>query len=257
MIHHPEPEILRVGDLQVDGYVQRTYNANHAENLAKDWDPEQIGIFKVSRRESGAVYVLDGQHRRGAMLKLGMDDDKIFALVYLGLTKAEEAQIFLRDNVNNRKPTVVDIFRLQVAAEVPEAVEINDVLREHGLHVALAGDAHSISAVGALRWLYDMGGVKAIDRTLSMIADAWGPEVRSAREGNLLKGMGYVLLNVSGGKLDVSSLAHKLGAAGKPAQILGAARAHKVATGQALWREVAGVIVATYNKGRTTGRVSI
>jgi hypothetical protein len=256
VITDPQPEILPISDLSVDSYVQRTYNSGHAEDLANKWDPQKIGIFKVSRRESGGLWVLDGQHRMAALRKRGEEDAKVFALVYEGLTKPEEAKIFLRDNVENRKPNTVDIFRIEVAAEVPQAVEINEVLRAHGLHVSMAGDRHAISAVGALRWLYKLKGTAAIDRTLSLIADAWGPDVRSARDGDLLKGVGHVLIN-STGKLDVSALAHKLGSAGKPSQLMGTARTYKNATGQALWREVAGVIVTQYNKGRTTNRIAV
>lgn len=257
MINEPSLEILKVKDLEVDQYAQRTYKDAHAQHLADSWDPEQVGIFKVSRRAKGQLMVLDGQHRRSAMLKLDKDAEEIFALVYEGLTLSEEAKIFLRDNVKNRKPTTVDIFRISVVAEDPVAVEIDKVLRDRGLHVALDAGNNSVPAVGALNWLYERGGAVLLGRTLDLVDRAWGAEARGGRDGNMLKGLGYVLSKATGATLDVESLAFKLGAEAKPSQLLGRARTHKHATGAALWREMANVAVAIYNKQRTTRRISL
>lgn len=250
MLSEPELEILRVSDLHVDSHVQRTLNDAWASKLAEKWDPHKIGVFKVSRRESGLLAVLDGQHRRSAMLKLDKGGEEVFALVYKGLTVVEEAQIFLRDNVDNVKPNSIDIFRLQVAAEEPTAVEINQVLRDHGLHVSQALDAHGIAAVGALRWVHERGGTVLVDLVLTLIENTWGGGVRSAREANILKGLAYLYMATKGQKLDLEALAHKLGSSTNPSQLLGRARTFKDASGNALYKEVANVALSTYNKGR-------
>jgi len=257
MITEPKLELLAPRQLSVDSYAQREYKDDRAQTIADRWTVEKRGVFKVSRRDSGGDWVVDGQHRRGAMLKLDKHDELVPCLVYEGLTIEEEAFLFLADNADNWKPTAIDIYRLSLVAKDPVALAIQSILDEHGLHVSQNLDQHSIAAVGSLRWLYDHGGVGLIDKTLTLVEAAWGQGNRDARDGQLLKGLGKVLTDTTGARLDTVILADKLAKSGKPTQLIGTARTHRQATGMAQWLQIAHVIVGIYNKSRTSGRVTL
>jgi len=262
MIRKPKLHELAVGDLGVDPQAQRDYKDKDAQKIADNYDPEKLGVFKVSRRttEGGqfiADFVIDGQHRRGALRKLGRGHEKVPCLVYTGLTLEEEALIFLSDNADNRTPTPIDIYRLSLVAQEPTLCAIQGVLQAHGLSVENHQGAHSVSAVGALRWLFDKGGSDLLDRTLTLVEAAWGQGNRDARDGNLLKGVGKVLADTTGARLDLVSLADKLSKEGKPGALIGTARTHRLATKNSQWLQIALVIVGVYNKNRSSGRIEL
>lgn len=256
MIKTPRQRTLAVRDLRVDQYVQRTYNEGDAERIAKEWNQDKIGVFKVSKRADGGHYVFDGQHRLGALRLQGRLDDKVEALVYEGLTVEQEAFLFLADNADNRKPTPVDVFRLSVVAGDQAAIEINEVVQKHGLRIGYGGDHRTVAAVASLRWIHEHGGTDLLDRTLTIVEAAWPPH-REAKDGQLIKGLAYFLLKAHGASVNTDSLIFKMGAEGTSTQLIGRARTYKPVTGRALWMEVAHTIAAVYNKGRTTNRVTL
>jgi hypothetical protein len=253
------PKLIRlfVNDLQVDNYAQRSYDPKWAERLAKDdrWNPGKEGVYRVSRRGHGQDYVFDGQHRRGARLLRGEGDVQVPCLVYEGMTRQEEAEQFLAFNVESRKPNNIDTFRLQVVAEQEDALEIQDVLDKHGLRVEGGAGPNSVAAVTSLRWLYNVGGTELLDDTLTILNNAW-PHERDARAGEMLKGLGYFLVKVTG-QPDVTSLTDKMTKSGTPAGILGRARQHRMATGRPLWEEVAHRLLDLYNYQRSSRRLAL
>ena len=256
MINEPKLEWLPLSSLQVDPYVQREYRPNKAARIAKTWDDEKLGVFKVSRR-GGGDHIVDGQHRRGALFILERNDQVIPALVYEGLTFEDEAKIFLADNSDNTTVHPIDIYRLSLVAKEPVAVAIQGVLEEHGLEVRPDQASNGVAAVQALRWLHERGGVDLLDKTLTLIEATWGQGNRSAREGSILKGLGKVLIDTTGARLDIVGLAEKLGRNGAPASLVGTANGYRGATGMSLWLQVAHVVVSIYNKGKISQRVDL
>jgi hypothetical protein len=166
-----------------------------------------------------------------------------------------EAKRHRARNTQTRRTNIIDDFRIAVTAGDPESVEIKTVLDAFDLRVNFGHGTNEISAVAALRWIYRRGGSSLIVRTLGVIEGAWGRD-RTARDGSILKAVAY-LLDKKGNSLDVQSFQDKLARDGTPGRLLGTARAHKMATGKALWLQVAEVMVAVYNKQRTTRRIAL
>lgn len=248
-------ENVKIKDLNVDAYTQRSYSDQFARHLASNWTDAKAGVFKVSLRRDGSMYVIDGQHRRGALLHRDQGDSEVPALVYEGLTLRDEAEMFIADNNENRKPNALDVHRLLVVAGEEEATVIQRVLDDHGLSLSFGGNARSISAIGSLRWLYRVGGENLLDATLRVIENAWGSESRDSRDGALLKAVGHVIHEIP--RLDITVLADKLAKNGKPGALLGDARTYRSVTKRSLWLESAHAVVAVYNKNRTSGRVAL
>lgn len=256
-IKNPKLETIKVKDLHIDPHTQRSWDEKWSKKMKDNFDEDKLGIFRVSRRTDGLNYVIDGQHRHHMLvdLKWDVDGHTVQSLVYEGLTLREEAELFLAFNIETRKPTSIDGYRLSVVAEEPWALDIERVLDKHGLRVGFSMGGNDIAAIGALRVLYDRGGHRLVDEVLTIIEQAWGASDRDARDGSILKGVGHVLLHND--SIDRHSLADKLGKAERPGQLLGRARTYKAATGRSLWMETAHVVVAHYNKGRSTRKVAV
>jgi hypothetical protein len=246
---------LRVGDLNTDGYAQRSYDPKWAEKLANKWNPGKEGVYRVSRRGPNQDYVFDGQHRQGARLLLDQEDAQVPCLVYEGMTRQEEAEQFLAYNVETRKPNNIDTFRLQVVAEEADALAIQDVLDKHGLRVEGGAGPNSVAAVTSLRWLYSVGGTELLDEVLTTVNNIW-PNDRNGRAGEILKGLGYFLVKVTGHP-DMTALEKNLTMSGSPAGLLGKASQYRQATGRPMWEEVAHRILDVYNARRSSRRLAL
>lgn len=256
----PRLTTLDTDTLHVDAHAQRSYDPKHAKRIADAWIPGKLGILKGSRRGDGLVYVTDGQHRLGA-IRLRQDaglpaPDEVSILVYENLSVAEEAEQFVADNFENRRPNPIDVFRLQVVARDKEAVAIQGVLDNHGLVMQYGGGNNQIASVGSLRWLYREGGAELVDIVLGLVEDIW-PQDHTRNDGSIIKGMGWLLVKGQRRGMDVDSLVDKLAKSGKPGNLLGNARSYRVATKRPLWAEVAHVMLEVYNARRTTGRISL
>lgn len=260
------PELLDIAPVKMtlDPMVQRKYSEAHAEKLANEFNPAMIGVLEISRRSNGDDVVIDGQHRRGALIKKGLGDIPTPCLVYTGLTIQEEAMLFYARNGANRKPNPVDTYRIRVLAGDPVATEINDVLMKHGLHVTFGGGSTTISAVAALESIYnlgqsrtgaDHGGAKLLDQVIDLSHAAFGDKDRSANDGMILKAFAH-LITKRGLLLDRPSLVSKLNKSNTAGRVLGLGRSGKQITGRPLHVEVANVMISIYNHGRSSRRLS-
>src|SRR6187549_648827 len=65
---------LRVDRLTVDpavgGGYQRALNPRKVKAIAKELDPDALGVLTVSRREDGSLVIIDGQQRQGALMSI-------------------------------------------------------------------------------------------------------------------------------------------------------------------------------------------
>lgn len=245
---------LKPSDLEVESVAQREFRPGNADKIVKNYDPEKIGEFKVSHR-GGRFFVTDGQHRRAALIELGLGHEPVPCVVREDQTVSEDAKRFLAANVENTKTGSIDAFRIAVVAEDPVAVEINEVLKQFDLRVSYAAGPNDISAVAALHWIYRRGGKSLIVRALTLIEATWGRD-RQGRDGHMLKAVA-LLLDKVGDQIDLHSFAQKVQADSTPGRVLGVARTHQMATRKALYIQAAEVLVTIYNKQRTTRRISI
>jgi hypothetical protein len=118
-------EVLKLANLSIDEDYQRDVDEAWVNRLQANWNPLESGILAVSRRKNGQLWVMDGQHRREAMMRLGITEAT--CEVFTGLTPAMEAIMF--DRLNTRKAVhAYSRFRARLAGGDPVAVEIRDTL---------------------------------------------------------------------------------------------------------------------------------
>jgi len=203
---------LVVSELRADMSYQREHTeAWLAARVGDNLDLNLLGMPRVSQRQDGTYWVIDGWGRRTLMMLSGLGDEKITCIVYHGLTVAEEARLFLnfQDAVSHLK---TGKFRAQVAAGDRDAVSIDSVVHSRGMSVGKDGPM-PIGSVDALYRVYYPPTLKGarpdiLAHTLDVVKDAWGSD-RHARHGAILTAVGWVLA-VHDGKVKKEDLSRKL-----------------------------------------------
>jgi len=246
----PRPKILllQADLLIVDAYVQRRLDPKRVTKMAREFDPRLLRTLVVNKRNERDHHVIDGQHRRAAMIEAGFGGYRVYCETYTGLTREQEAQAFINHNALTTKPNAVDTFRLRRLAGDPVAVEIGDVVDDFGLKIAFGKQVDQIPAVGALEWVHKRGGADLLRQTLLLLMRTW-PNNRDAWDGTLVRGVA-TLLERHNGQLDREAFANKLAKDTTPAVVVGQARVLREATRRAFHLSTVEVLVGIYNKGR-------
>lgn len=251
-------EWVRLGDIHRDQSVNtRPVDTAWVERQVCDvgFDRRKFGVLTVSHRTGGKLpaseyVVLDGQNRIALALEAGVPEDtKVQVVVFSGLTRAQEAAIFL--GLNDGR-TVAPLYKFlgRVAAQEPAAVEIVRILESHRWVVRPGnndGYAQAVTAYDAVFRLDAKGYV--LDTTVAVITNAWGHK-SAAMRSVLIKGVAAVIGRY-GSDLSLSQLVDRLksykgGAVGLYADAKGL-HAYR---GGSIASAVSEVIVNAYNKGR-------
>lgn len=248
---------LKIEGLEVDGRAQRPFSERRAAKIAQEFDPNYVGVIHVSERSGGRRYIVDGQHRVGAMRILGWVDQRVECKLYRGLSLAEEATLFgkLNDFVRVQK---FDAFMARITARESDAVAIDEIIRGAGLRwhkVAPQDSENCINCVGALESVYrgDAFNVRSrqpviLRETLLLTMGAWGSRHDSFR-GDIIQGIGAFLLRY-GSAVDRTRLRDRLASAeGGSLGLLGKARTHRGLDGGTVAMGLVKALVSLYNRG--------
>lgn len=258
---------LKASQLTVDPDVQRQPKPARVKAIAEDWDDLMVGVLTVSHRtrySAGgiAVYdrpdtyvVLDGQTRLEAFRQVAGTPDtngELLCEVYEGLTKAEEALIFLKHN-NRRAVHARDTFRIAYVAGQEWAREITDVLAANGWAargVDTGRPMRQFGAVSAAKKIYDLGGRDALVKTFTTITNAWGSKNRDAVSAPSLYGLG--MLHARHPELTSKQLHGFVIKLGKvtPLNFIAEVTADKRRYRQSVQTAAYNYVIALYNRGR-------
>lgn len=189
---HPAKAYVR------DERVNRIMSPARVAKLRAKFNLDGIGVFIASKRPNGELVLLDGAHRDTALMEEGLEDFPVSAVIYEGLSTAQEAQIFLIAN-DRLAVNILERFRLEIAAGDPESVLLDKLIRDAGFFIG--GDG--ITCIGSLQAIYRGGSEsgrekhkKTVEDTLRIISEAWGTDRSSPKEA--VKGIGGLLLNFDG-----------------------------------------------------------
>lgn len=187
-------EYVPVEQILIDQRYQRPLSRQKVKAIADDFDPAVAGVLLLSLRDSGDLYVIDGQHRHAAMLKVGYTPAK--CEIKAGLTLAEEARLYRLANTSRKNPEALDLFRARLVEGDPVAVAINAVIEKCKLAIQYDrtkghhwGRKHRHTwAVGALEDIYKKGGSDLLEYLLTMAMEAW-PDDYDALSRRVLEGL--------------------------------------------------------------------
>ncbi len=168
-------EEIAVGDLLVDETLdaQRIFQPTWANKLEGIWDPDVLLPAIVSLREDGCYYTLDGQHSNAVAVRVEGPEFRRDCMVYEGLSKEQEAKLFLSANRDRKPVRPFDNFRVALTARDPLAMQVNSEVTARGLEIS---NGTSTNRVGAVQALLAIGAkrVGLVERVLTVAEGAWG-----------------------------------------------------------------------------------
>lgn len=233
-----------IADMKTSPLTQRDLKQARVDQLAANFDLEQIGTPTVNHRD-GSWYIIDGQHRIAALKEIGWEDQQIQCWAYEGLTETEEAEKFLKLN-DYLAVNAFAKFRIGVRAEREEETDIDRIVRAQGLHVSHQKGEGNISAVVTLRKLYRRSPA-TLARSLRISRDAYGD---AGMEGPVIEGIGLLCHRYNGLLDDDRAVAGLSKALGGVNGLLAKAEVLRKQTQNARAHCVAAAAVELINQGR-------
>lgn len=265
--HRFTVETLAANLLDVDPHVQRKLNEGRVAKIAADFREAALGVLVVSARESSFrpaegdgpetkvhYVVLDGQTRLAALRKFtGTDDSRmpVVCQVFHGLTRAEEAEIFIEHN-DRAAVRKIDLFRLALVAGHAWAVDLNEVVRRHGYEASDSGSRERrFTAISTAQRVVKLpGGMEALDRAFDLLARSWGYR-DSAASAEAVDGLS-LLFHRHGSAVDVPAFAKKLSSTDTPQTFKANVLAYRAATGISRTEAAYRYVIKVYNSGKRT-----
>lgn len=242
---HARLKWVPIEQMAVSPLAQRDINQARVDRIAADLDIEQLGSFTVNLRDSH-YYVIDGNHRRMALIQHGWGDQQVQCWTYEALTEEQEAEIFLKLN----DVLAVDAlarFRVGVVAGREKETDIDRIVKANGLVVSRDKIPGAIAAVGTLHRIYDRADGKTLGRTLRIIRDAFGDP---GLEAPVIDGIGYLCQRYNVELSDPDAI-NRLGSLnGGVNGLVGAAEKIRLSTGNPKGQCVAAAAVEVINRGK-------
>lgn len=253
--YRPKQAAIKASLLLIDSSYQRDTSKARIDHLAACMDLDALGVFHVSRRKNGALYVVDGQHRLEALRSLELLDWVVTAEVYDGLDVGEEADLYRRLN-DTKRLNRWDMFKAGLVAGTEEPTMINAICESFGLKVTQGSGDACVSCIDTLERLYrrDRG---LLENVLRIVIEAWGKGA-AGFDATILKGIASVVRD-AGEDLEAEAFVRSLAKApGGALGIIGRARGLRAAmpTKSIGWC-AAKVMIERYNIRRGSNRIEI
>jgi hypothetical protein len=196
---------LCADDLFVDTTVQRPTDEERAYEIAQDLQFPAIRTLVVSDRGPNAprgkrYHVVDGGHRRMALILAGHGSRKLRVEKYENLTKRQEAELF--ELLNKAKQVdYLTMFRVRVIKGDPTAIALDKILKRRGLRIGPASSKQVFAAVQTLESIYtehlkmypEDTEPNSAELVLALLQETW-PECPQAYARAIVRGFGHLVL---------------------------------------------------------------
>lgn len=236
-------DVVLLDDLNVDFTYQRSLDHALINQIAKEWDMAAAGTIKVGRRDDGSLWIVDGQHRAmGAKLA---GETHILVQIIPDLNRVMEAEQRLKGNTR-RSDTAQEKFRAKVAAERPEALAIQQLLKGFDTTVNFTQNIHTgLNCVSTVETLYRIDGGVMLTRVLEVVKDSF--DIIGSKQAGVapLKAIAW-FLDHHANEYNRNRLCERMRAEGVDAWDR-KARSHRAAQGGALWVNYYRALVELYN----------
>lgn len=198
-------DLVPLDRLFVDVEYQRPLTS-FVESVANDYNPALIGTLIVSERRNGRFAIVDGQTRtEGARRN---DEAVLPCLVYSGLSRAQEAELFADLQTKRRGMATYLRFRAALVAKRPEAIAIAALVQNAGFELDVEETPKTVRAIAALEYVYRRDPA-LLDRVMHLIARAWpDPDVEYRASGEMIRGLAVFLTRET--KVDEKRLVERL-----------------------------------------------
>ena len=199
---------IHVGDVEVIPERDRAIRQPWVRQLARTWDSLKQGVIILNDRQDGRLpFVVVGQHRVLAARQAHGDRYVLDALLFTGLTRADESGIWIGNDVDRRNAAPLDVWRQMLEARRPEALEIDTILNKHDLQMIGGSGQGAIGCPIAVQQAHRKG---ILNDVLSVCRAAWPMPVMVARawQSAVITGLTAVLSEHP--TMDQDALAQKL-----------------------------------------------
>lgn len=242
----PEIKVVVVNRLQVDPTVQRRLDKARVDRMIARINFEAIGVLTTNLRETGGLYVVDGQHRVDMLKRGGWPDHLVTTNQYEGLSLAAEAFLFELLNTT-KQPQPLDFFKARLLSGDRATQEMWRILTERNWKITMESGDHRFAAVRSLENLYHLSPESA-ERTVDLLTRAWDG-ADSSLDYRILMGMGHLLIRY-GNLVDDDRMIKKLrDYSGGPTALIGAMGTFRASMRNKAKDAMAFVIVNAYNHG--------
>lgn len=261
---HPDIIYIPLKNLSVVWVqTQRRYQEKWAKEIADNLDPDKFDPIVVTLPNGHGVYhIVEGQHRRHALemyaakvnpSKRG-DTEQAPCRIVQCKDPARAAEIWLGINGGRKAIRPIDHFKVSVVAGREPEVTINQIVLNNDYKITATRENNSISAVGAMKTVFNRHGRVTLNLTLRTLRAIWNGDPSSV-SANLLKGFG-LFLHEFAGHVDSKRLVMKLSERWSPYKIERAADARKQSTQEKLDEAISELLMREYNRGiRETQRL--
>lgn len=183
-------ELVPVDRLFIDADYQRPLTT-FVEEVAANYDPALVGTLIASERNNGRHAVIDGQTRLEAMRRNG--EAKAPCLLYEGLTRAQEAELFANLQTKRRGMATYLRFRAALVAKDPEAGAIAAIVQHSGFELDVTETPYTVKSIAALERVYRRDP-HLLALVMATIARAWpDPDTEYRTGGDLIRGLATFL----------------------------------------------------------------
>lgn len=205
---------LPIKDLSMDEGYQRRLGSYRLQQIANHYDPKYAGVIYVNLRDDGRLFVVDGQHRVVAAGMAG--HTSMLAYVWVGLTQAEEADMFDKVNCHRGPVPALDRFRARLMAGEKKARMIQAAIDASGVTVPMrsaqggkGAPKNTFVAITAAETVWDHdGGAEMLTRVLSILSHTFDGD-SAALSSNALRGLAF-FLNRYGQKADINRVIDRM-----------------------------------------------
>lgn len=247
---------VALDEVTVDPKVQRDegLDQRRVNDMASRFNRNALGVLILSQRRDGTLVCLDGMHRTAAARQAG-HMLPMEAIVYTGLSVAEEASLFLLYN-DKKDPSAISRFKARVIAEDPIAADIARIIAAHGWTVGTSkAEAGIFAAIDKAEAVYRNAGKtlpegrhpEVLDSVLTILTSAWEYDPKSTH-GALVVGVAQ-LVGRFGKAIDYKKLIDEMQGT-RPGVLMGRARNLADIQGGTVSAAVAKILVGLHNNRR-------
>lgn len=188
--------LVPISQLRIDHDTQRTMSKSHpvAGYNPAPYDESAVQPVEVIYVD-GKLYIIDGQHTLIRAKEEGYTH--LVARVHYNLSKSDRAKLFIKFNRERSNVSARWLYHVGQAARLREYVETEKVLRKHNAWVKrphATARSHAIYCPSTLAGITDRSGPVTLDRTLTIVENAWpGSSDRSRYQAWLLRAISNVV----------------------------------------------------------------
>lgn len=245
-----EPRNLLTSQIHSDDY-QRPVEQNRVDKILSHFDERLVNPVKVSYR-AGKFWVFDGQHTMTALkMRNGGKDTNVKCLVFYGLTKQDEAELFALGNGISKPVSIGNKLRALKIAGDQDVLKFIELIEKAGFNIDFtsAPAANKVSAVAKAYKIFESTTCAEFSLLLKTIKKTWNGQPESLKPEIL--GGTYEFFKALSGDFNIPTFVDKLSRI-NPSVIIRDGKA--IVKGAD--KRFANQMVYAYNKGLKGKRVS-